>query len=98
MPAGALAVSKRPRFATLFKASLGLGWAHAQHSISRTYAPQPSSSARRRRQYHPQESVKEAADRDEAIALVALDRIMTRIRATEANLGLLSQGRQPPIG
>jgi hypothetical protein len=32
-----------------FKASLGLGWAHAQHSISRTYAPQPSSSASSRR-------------------------------------------------
>src|SRR5215204_2496339 len=91
-----------------FKASLGLGWAHAQHSISRTYAPQPSSSAssRRRsaslgsaeRQYHPQVSVQEAAARDEAIALVDLDRIMTRIRATEAKLALLSQGRQPPIG
>ena len=32
-----------------FKASLGLGWAHAQRSISRTYAPQPSSSASSRR-------------------------------------------------
>jgi hypothetical protein len=43
-------------------------------------------------------SVKEAAAQDEAIALVDLDRIMTRIRATEAKLALLSQGRQPPIG
>jgi hypothetical protein len=43
-------------------------------------------------------SVKEAAARDEAIALVDLDRIMMRIRATEAKLALLSQGRQPPIG
>jgi hypothetical protein len=43
-------------------------------------------------------SLKEAAARDEAMALVDLDRIMTRIRATEAKLGLLSQGRQPPIG
>ena len=55
-------------------------------------------SAHRRRQYHPQVSVQEAAAQDEAIALVDLDRIMTRIRATEAKLGLLSQGRQPPIG
>src|SRR3954452_10891745 len=43
-------------------------------------------------------SVKEAAARDEAIALVDLDRIITRIRATEAKLALLGQGRQPPIG
>ena len=55
-------------------------------------------SAQRRKQYHPQVSVKEAAARDEAIALVDLDRIMTRIRATEAKLALLRQGRQPPIG
>ena len=47
-------------------------------------------SAQRRKQYHPQVSVQEAAARDEAIALVDLDRIMTRIRATEAKLGLLS--------
>src|SRR3954470_22217533 len=43
-------------------------------------------SAQRRKQYHPQVSVQEAAARDEAIALVDLDPIMTRIRATEAKL------------
>ena len=58
----------------------------------------PLRSAQRRGRYHPQVSMKEAAARDELIALVELDRVMTRIRATEAKLALLMQGRQPPIG
>ena len=73
---------------------------HALHSLhqARVHVEDRLRSAQRRRQYHPQVSVQEAAARDEAIALVDLDRIMTRIRATEAKLALLSQGRQPPIG
>ena len=43
-------------------------------------------------------SAKEQAGRDERAALVDLDRIMTRIRAAEAKLALVKEGRQPPIG
>jgi hypothetical protein len=96
-------------FATL-AAKHRLGWGgpmlntasleHTLHSLhqARVHVEDRLRSAQRRRQYHPQVSVQEAAARDEAIALVDLDRIMTRIRATEAKLALLSQGRQPPIG
>jgi hypothetical protein len=73
---------------------------HTLHSLhqARVHVEDRLRSAQRRRRYHPQVSAKEAAARDEAIALVDLDRIMTRIRATEAKLALLNQGRQPPIG
>jgi hypothetical protein len=73
---------------------------HILHSLhqARLHIEDRLRSAQRRRKYHPQVSVKKAAARDEAIALVDLDRVMTRIRATEAKLALLSQGRQPPIG
>ena len=72
---------------------------HTLHSLhqERVHVEDRLRLAQRRRQYHPQVSVQEAAARDEAIALVDLDRIMTRIRATEAKLALLSQGRQPPM-
>ena len=102
MPVGALAVSKRPRFETL-ASKHRLGWGgpmlntasleHTLHSLheARVHVEGRLRSAQRRRQYHPQVSVQEAAAQDEAIALVDLDRIMTRIRATEAKLGLLSQ-------
>ena len=69
---------------------------HTLHSLhqARVHLEDRLRSAQCRRRYHPQVSVKEAAARDEAIALVDLDRIMTRIRATEAKLTLLSQSRQ----
>ena len=61
---------------------------HTLHSLhqARVHVEDRLRSDQRRKQYHPQVSVKEAAARDEAIALVDLDRIMTRIRATEANI------------
>jgi hypothetical protein len=73
---------------------------HTLHRLhqARVHVEDRLRLAIRRRQYHPQVSVKEAAARDEAIALVDLDRIMTRIRATEAKLALVRQGCQPPIG
>jgi hypothetical protein len=71
---------------------------HTLHSLhrARVHIDDRLRSAQRRRKYHPQVSVREAAARDEARALVDLDRVMTRIRATEAKLALLRQGRQPP--
>src|SRR5215207_10916907 len=104
MPEGALAVSKRPRFATL-ASKHRLGWGgpmlnaasleHTLHSLhqARVHVEDRLRSAQCRRRYHPQVRLKEAAARDQAIALVDLDRIMTSIRATQAKLGLLSQGR-----
>jgi hypothetical protein len=73
---------------------------HTLHSLhqARVHIEDRLRSAQRRRKYHRQVSAKEAAARDEALALVDLDRVMTRIRATEAKLALLRQGRQPPIG
>jgi hypothetical protein len=53
-------------------------------------------SAEQRRRFHPHPSAKEQAE--ERAALVDLDRIMTRIRAAEAKLALIKEGRQPPIG
>jgi hypothetical protein len=55
-------------------------------------------SAEQRRRFHPHPSAKEEAGREEMVALVDLDRIMTRIRAAEAKLALVKEGRQPPIG
>jgi hypothetical protein len=49
-----------------------------------------------RGRFHPHPSAKEQAE--ERAALVDLDRIMTRIRAAEAKLALVKEGRQPPIG
>ena len=54
--------------------------------------------AEQRRLFHPHLSAKEQAGRDERAALVDLDRTMTRIRAAEAKLALVKEGRQPPIG
>jgi len=53
-------------------------------------------SAEQRRRFHPHPSANEQAE--ERAALVDLDRIMTRIRAAEAKLALVKEGRQPPIG
>ena len=55
-------------------------------------------SAEQRRRFHPHPSAKEQARRDETAALADLERIMTRIRAAEAKLALVKEGRQPPIG
>jgi hypothetical protein len=55
-------------------------------------------SAEQRRRFHPHPKVQEAAAREESAVLVDLDRIMTRIRAAEAKLALVKQGRQPPVG
>jgi hypothetical protein len=54
--------------------------------------------AEQRRRFHPHSSAKEDAVREESTALADLDRILTRIRAAEAKLALVKQGRQPPIG
>jgi hypothetical protein len=54
--------------------------------------------AEQRRRFHPHPSVKKEAVREETTALADLDRIMTRIRAAEAKLALVKEGRQPPIG
>jgi hypothetical protein len=54
--------------------------------------------AEQRRRFHPHSNAKEDAVREESTALADLDRILTRIRAAEAKLALVKQGRQPPIG
>jgi hypothetical protein len=55
-------------------------------------------SAQLRRRYHPSAGAKEEAERETAATLIELDRVMTRIRAAEAKLALVKQGRRPPIG
>jgi len=54
--------------------------------------------AEQRRLFHPHSSAKKDAVREESVALADLDRILTHIRAAEAKLALVKQGRQPPIG
>jgi len=51
--------------------------------------------AQTRARFEESEAARAEAEREEAKALMELDAVMTRIRATEARLVVVEQGRQP---